>query len=127
LSNTEYSGVILTVNYQFIDNEGSDQDGVTVNKPIFILGLVEDVNGQYQVYTYRNYTFWELTRYEDTFPPVSQMQSSVLFFPLPDQSTGERKFYVFLSIQDPYWYNGVLDDLDFALYIESLVLIPVRR
>ena len=134
VKNDELSGVILALNYQFIDNEGSDQDGVTSNEPIMILGLVELVeeNGEYYyyIYTYRTYNFWELTRYEDTYPPASQMQSSIVFFPLPDSSSGNRTFYVFLLIQDPYWYNRsqpTMDDLDFALYIESLVLIPVRR
>jgi len=129
IRNNELLGVILALNYQFIDNEGSDQDGVTSDKPIMILGLMEleEESGTYKIYTYRTYNFWELTRYEDTYPPASQMQSSIVFFPLPDPSSGTRRFYVFLLIQDPYWYNGTLDDLDFALYIESLILIPLRR
>jgi hypothetical protein len=53
-----------------------------------------------------------------------------LFFPLPDPSTGNRTFYVYLLIRDPYWYrwdSPTLDDIDIALYIEQFTLIPLRR
>ena len=124
IPNSKYTAVVLTVNYRFHDNEGDDAGGTTVDYPVMFVGLVDENN---VVYSYRSYTFRELTRYEDTYPPVAQAQSSVVFIPLPPPEVGEKKFYVFIAIQDPYWYNenNYKDDLDFTLYIESLTLIPV--
>ncbi|MCI4436586.1 MAG: hypothetical protein JHC33_07230 [Ignisphaera sp.] len=118
ISNKNYSNVIITLNYRFHDNEGSDEEGITHDYPIMFVGLVDDKGN---IYSYRSYTFRELTRYEDTYPPTAQAQSSVVFIPLPPPDVaGEKKFYVFIAFQDPYSYNGYLDDLDFTLYIENL-------
>ncbi|MEM0000080.1 MAG: hypothetical protein QXY82_01990 [Desulfurococcaceae archaeon] len=124
LSNIKYSSVTIAVNYRFHDNEGSDAQGTSVDKPIMLVGLV-DASGV--IYSYRSFTFRELTRYEDTYPPTAQAQSSMIFIPLPPAEQGERVYYVFIAIQDPYHYNGYLDDLDLTLYIESLVIVPVTR
>lgn len=121
ISNKYYSGVYIAINYRFHDNEGSDAEGTSVDKPIMFVGLVDENN---VVYSYRSYTFRELTRYEDTSPPTAQAQSSIIFIPLPPGGISEKKFYVFIAIQDPYHYNGNLDDLDFTLYIESLSVMP---
>ncbi|MEM1721093.1 MAG: hypothetical protein QXX89_02705 [Ignisphaera sp.] len=123
VSNYDSSAVVIAVNYRFHDNEGSDATGISVDRPIMLVGLVDE-NGA--IYSYRSYTFRELTRYEDTYPPTAQAQSSLVFIPLPPRETGEKKFYVFIAIQDPYHYNGNLDDLDFTLYIESLSILPMR-
>ncbi|MEM4745032.1 MAG: hypothetical protein QXX52_08680, partial [Ignisphaera sp.] len=123
VSNYDSSAVVIAVNYRFHDNEGSDAIGTSVDRPIMLVGLVDE-NGA--IYSYRSYTFRELTRYEDTYPPTAQAQSSLVFIPLPPRETGEKKFYVFIAIQDPYHYNGNLDDLDFTLYIESLSILPMR-
>jgi hypothetical protein len=132
IRNVNHTGVILTLQYQFIDNDADDY--VTVDLPIMEVGLVELVEKEgkkyYYVYSYRTYNYVELTRYEDIYPPSTGIQSDILFFPLPDPSTGNRTFYVYLLIRDPYWYrwdSPTLDDIDIALYIEQFTLIPLRR
>jgi len=123
ISNKNYTAVSITLNYRFHDNEGSDALGTSVDLPVIFVGLVDEFGN---VYSYRSYNFRELTRYEDTYPPVAQAQSSVVFIPLPPSDTGERTFYVFIAFQDPYFYsvnNVYLDDLDFTLLIESFTVI----
>lgn len=124
--NTNSSAVVIAVNYRFHDNEGLDADGVTVDRPIMFVGLVNESG---YIYSYRSYTFRELTRYEDTYPPTAQAQSSLVFITLPPRDQGVKKFYVFVAIQDPYSYNLInnyyYDDVDFTLFIESLVVLPV--
>lgn len=121
VSNINYSNVVISVNYRFHDNEGSDAAGTSADRPVMIVGLVDEAG---TIYSYRSYTFRELTRYEDTYPPTAQAQSSLFFAPLPPKEAGERKFYAFIAFQDPYHYSGNLDDLDFTLYIESVTIIP---
>lgn len=123
VSNDRYSAVVLAINYRFHDNEGSDASGTSIDLPIMFVGLVDD-NGN--IYSYRSYTFRELTRYEDTYPPVAQAQSSLLFVPLPPRSQGVKNYYAFIAVQDPYSYNRYLDDLDFTLYIESMAILPIQ-
>jgi len=125
ISNSEYSAVVISVNYRFHDNEGNDAEGTSVDRPIFFVGLVDENSF---IYSYRSFNFRELTRYEDTYPPTAQAQSTLIFIPLPDPSSGVKIFYVFIAIQDPYSYNtgNYLDDIDFTLFIESLVIIPVK-
>ena len=123
ISNKNYTAVSITLNYRFHDNEGSDERGTSVDLPIIFVGLVDEFG---RIYSYRSYRFRELTRYEDTYPPVAQAQSSVVFIPLPPLDTGERTFYVFIAFQDPYFYNVsnvYLDDVDFTLLIESFTVI----
>ena len=123
ISNKNYTAVSITLNYRFHDNEGSDAFGTSVDLPIIFVGLIDELGN---IYSYRSYNFRELTRYEDTYPPVAQAQSSVVFIPLPPSDTGERTFYVFIAFQDPYFYNVnnvYLDDVDFALFIESFTVI----
>ncbi len=123
ISNNNYSSVVIAINYRFHDNEGSDAQGTSIDRPIMFVGLVDEGG---TIYSYRSYTFRELTRYEDTYPPTAQAQSSLIFIPLPPRNISEKLFYVFIAFQDPYHYNGNLDDLDFTLYIESLAIIPFR-
>jgi len=123
ISNKNYTAVSITLNYRFHDNEGSDERGTSVDLPIIFVGLVDEFGN---IYSYRSYTFRELTRYEDTYPPVAQAQSSVVFIPLPPLDIGERTFYVFIAFQDPYFYNVsnvYLDDVDLTLLIESFTVI----
>uniref|UniRef100_A0A7C2VM51 Uncharacterized protein n=1 Tax=Ignisphaera aggregans TaxID=334771 RepID=A0A7C2VM51_9CREN len=122
ISNTNHSAVVIAINYRFHDNEGSDAGGTTVDKPIMFVGLVDESG---RIYSYRSFTFRELTRYEDTYPPTAQAQSSLVFIPLPPPEVGKKTFYLFVAFQDPYSYSGFLDDLDFTLFIESLSLIPI--
>ena len=124
VSNANSSAVVIAVNYRFHDNEGADADGVTEDRPIMFVGLVDESG---YIYSYRSYTFRELTRYEDTYPPTAQAQSSLVFIPLPPRDQGVKKFYVFIAMQDPYSYNSddLRDDLDFTLFIESLTVLPM--
>lgn len=118
ISNKNFTAVAIAINYRFHDNEGSDADGTSIDKPIMFVGVIDE---QGNIISYRGFSFRELTRYEDTYPPTAQAQSSVIFIPLPStEIIGEKSFYVFIAFQDPYWYNGNLDDLDFTLFIESL-------
>lgn len=123
ISNTNYSNVVIAINYRFHDNEGSDAQGTAVDMPIMFVGLVDEGG---TIYSYRSFTFRELTRYEDTYPPTAQAQSSLVFIPLPPREVGKKLFYVFIAFQDPYHYSSNLNDLDFTLYIESLAIIPFR-
>lgn len=123
ISNTNYSSVVIAINYRFHDNEGSDAQGTAIDMPIMLVGLIDEGG---TIYSYRSFTFRELTRYEDTYPPTAQAQSGLIFIPLPPSEIGEKLFYVFIAFQDPYHYNNNLDDLDFTLYIESLAIIPFR-
>lgn len=120
ISNANYSSVVISINYRFHDNEGNDAEGTSIDKPVMIVGLVD---GSGAVYSYRSYNYRELTRYEDTYPPTAQAQSSLFFTPLPPREVGEKKFYIFIAFQDPYHYNSYLDDLDFTLYIESVAIM----
>lgn len=124
ITNSKYLGVILVVNYRFHDNEGSDFYGVSVDRVIFEVGLV-DSDGN--VLASRTFTFKELTRYEDTYPPRAQAQSATIFVPLPRQeiSGGTKTYYPFIKIQDPYGGAGNLDDLDFMLLIEGLGVLLI--
>lgn len=126
INNTEFSAAIIAINYRFHDNEGSDAEGTSVDRPVMIVGLVDEEG---IIYTYRSYTFRELTRYEDTYPPTAQAQSSLVFIPLPPSEIGRKTFYVFVAFQDPYSYapGNNLDDLDLTLFIESLAVIPIRK
>jgi len=122
ISNRNYTAVAITVNYRFHDNEGSDALGTSVDLPILLVGLVDEYGN---IYSYRSYSFRELTRYEDTYPPEAQAQSSVIFIPLPPRDVGERVFYVFIALQDPYLYRSgsYLDDVDFTLLVEGLAVV----
>ncbi len=124
IDNNNTRAVLIALNYRFHDNEGQDFYGVTVDRPVVILGLVDEEG---RILSYRSFTFRELTRYEDTYPPAAQAQSALALIPLPPaDSAGFRRFYVFLIIQDPYLYNtgnSNLDDLDLTLYIESLAVL----
>jgi len=121
ISNKNFTAVAIAVNYRFHDNEGSDADGTSIDNPIMFVGVIDE---QGNIVSYRGFSFRELTRYEDTYPPTAQAQSGVIFIPLPSADIiGEKSFYVFIAFQDPYWYNVYnvnLDDLDFTLFIESL-------
>ncbi|MEM4570532.1 MAG: hypothetical protein QXE66_04410 [Desulfurococcaceae archaeon] len=121
INNNNTKAVLLLLNYRFHDNEGSDFDGVTVDRPIIILGIIDDGN---RVVSYRSFTFRELTRYEDTYPPTAQAQSSLVFIPIPSKdSVGIKNFYVFIIVQDPYLRNNTYDDVDITIYVESLTII----
>ncbi len=115
------SSIAIMINYAFHHNEYDDENGVSIDMPIMIVGLVDDDGN---IVVRRDYTFRELTRYEYTYPPIAQLQSSVVFIPIPPYSVvGLKKFYVFIAIQDPYSYNGYLDDLDLTLYIDNLSIL----
>lgn len=124
ITNSKYLGVVLVVNYRFHDNEGNDFYGVSVDRVIFEVGLI-DSNGN--VLASRTFTFKELTRYEDTYPPRAQAQSATIFVPLPrpEVSGGTKIYYPFIKIQDPYGGTGNLDDLDFMLLIEGLGVLLI--
>ena len=124
ITNSKYLGVILVVNYRFHDNEGNDFYGVSSDRVIFEVGLVDSEGN---VLSNRTFTFKELTRYEDTYPPRAQAQSASIFIPLPrPESSGETKaYYPFIKIQEPYGGSGNLDDLDIMLLIEGLGVILV--
>jgi len=124
ITNSKYLGVILVVNYRFHDNEGSDFYGVSSNRVIFEVGLMDSEGN---VLSSRSFTFKELTRYEDTYPPRAQAQSASIFIPLPrpESSGGTKVYYPFIKIQDPYGGSGNLDDLDFILLIEGLGVLLV--
>ncbi len=119
ITNSKYLGVLLVVNYRFHDNEGNDFRGVTADRIIFEVGLMDSEGN---VLASRTFTFKELTRYEDTYPPRAQAQSATVFIPLPrpEVSGGVKTYYPFIRIQDPYGGTGNLDDLDFTLLIEGL-------
>ncbi|MEM1866971.1 MAG: hypothetical protein QXN43_04465 [Zestosphaera sp.] len=118
ITNSKYLGVVLVVNYRFHDNEGSDFYGVSADRVIFEVGLVDSEGN---VLASRTFTFKELTRYEDTYPPRAQAQSATVFIPLPrpEVTGGAKTYYPFIKIQDPYGGTGNLDDLDFMLLIEG--------
>lgn len=125
ISNTNSSAIAIVLNYRFHDNEGNDYSGVTEDRPIMVVGLVDEHG---YVLSYRTYTFRELTRYEDTYPPTSEAQSSLVFIPLPPSSiVGEKRYYVFLLIQDPYSIETsgqqIVDDVDYVLYISDLSVL----
>lgn len=124
ITNSKYLGVILVVNYRFHDNEGNDFYGVSADRVIFEIGLM-DSRGN--VLASRTFTFKELTRYEDTYPPRAQAQSATIFVPLPrpEVSGGTKTYYPFIRIQDPYGGTGNLDDLDFMLLIEGLGVLLI--
>jgi len=124
ITNSRYVGVILVVNYRFHDNEGSDFQGVSSDRTIFEVGLI-DSDGN--VLSSRSFAFKELTRYEDTYPPRAQAQSVSIFIPLPrpEITGGTKVYYPFIVIQDPYGGTGYLDDLDFTLLIEGLGVLLV--
>ncbi len=124
IDNNATKAVLVSLNYRFHDNEGEDFRGATVDRPVLILGLVDEEG---RVLSYRSFTFRELTRYEDTYPPAAQAQSALALIPLPPaESVGYRRLYVFIIIQDPYLYNTGntnLDDLDLTVYVESLAVL----
>ena len=124
ITNSKHLGVILVVNYRFHDNEGSDFYGVSSDRVIFEVGLIDSEGN---VVSSRTFTFKELTRYEDTYPPRAQAQSASVFIPLPrpEVSGGVKTYYPFIRIQDPYGGSGNLDDLDFMLLIEGLGVLLV--
>ncbi|MDW8082892.1 MAG: hypothetical protein RMI56_03730 [Sulfolobales archaeon] len=120
IRNDNVKAVAILLNYRFHDNEGNDFIGVSEDRPILTVGLVDEDG---KVLSYRTFTFRELTRYEDTYPPTAQAQSALVFIPLPSrESIGLKRFYVFIVIQDPYRWtsSGKLDDVDITLYIDSL-------
>lgn len=121
ISNTNSTAVSIILNYRFHDNEGNDYYGVTEDRPIMIVGLVDEDG---YVLSYRTYKFRELTRYEDTYPPNSEAQSSAIFIPLPPPDiVGEKRYYVFLLVQDPYGSTSRVNDVDFVLYISDLSVL----
>ncbi|MEM4427651.1 MAG: hypothetical protein QW036_02740 [Zestosphaera sp.] len=124
ITNSKYLGVVLVVNYRFHDNEGRDFRGVSADRVIFEVGLV-DSGGN--VLASRTFTFKELTRYKDTYPPRAQAQSATVFIPLPrpEVTGGTKTYYPFIKIQDPYGGTGNLDNLDFMLLIEGLGVLLI--
>ncbi len=122
IKNNYVSSVVILLNYAFHDNEDDRFEDETVDKPVMIVGIIDEEGN---VVGYRSYTFRELTKYEDTYPPTAQLQSSVVFIPLPPPEAGVKNFYVFIAIQDPYSWNenNYLDDLDLTLYIDSLAVL----
>jgi len=131
ITNTNYVAVAISVAYRFEDDEGLDYAGVTVDKPILFIGLV-DLNTS-QIVSYTTLTFRELTRYEDTYPPLAEGQSATIFIPLPSpKAVGRHVYEVFIAIQDPYarYYDfstdKVYNALDFLLYIESVGVVLFR-
>lgn len=124
IDNNNTKAVLISLNYRFHDNEGNDFSGATIDQPIVIAGLIDEEG---KVVSYRSFTFRELTRYEDTYPPTAQAQSALVFIPLPSkEAVGIAKFYVFILVQDPYLFNAGnnnLDDIDITLYIESLSVL----
>lgn len=124
IDNNNTKAVLIAINYRFFDNSGDDFGQVTEDRPIIIVGVVDDEGN---VVAYRSFSFRELTRYEDTYPPTAQAQSAVAFIPIPaPTSVGLRKFYIFISIQDPYLRNNSnnnIDDLDVMVFIDSIEVI----
>ncbi|MEO3993328.1 MAG: hypothetical protein QN229_03335 [Desulfurococcaceae archaeon TW002] len=121
ITNSKYLGVLLVVNYRFHDNAGDDGDP---NKVIFEVGLIDSEGN---VLASRTFTFKELTRYEDTYPPRAQAQSATVFIPLPRPEVSGRvkTYYPFIRIQDPYGESSTLGDLDFLLLIEGLGVLLI--
>jgi hypothetical protein len=128
ISSKQYTAVAIAVNYRFHDAEGLDADGVKSDLPIMLVGLAYRDGNVFRVYSYRSFTFRELTRYEDTYPPTAQAQSAVVFIPLPQGV--DREFHVFIALQDPYNYvqsgSYYYDCVDFTLYVENLSILPFR-
>lgn len=128
ISSKQYTAVAIAVNYRFHDAEGRDAEGTKNDLPIMFVGLVYRDGNVFRVYSYRSFTFRELTRYEDTYPPTAQAQSAVVFIPL--QQGVDREFYVFIAFQDPYNYlrdgSSYYDCVELTLYIENLSILPYR-
>jgi len=128
ISSKQYTAVAIAVNYRFHDAEGRDAEGIKNDLPIMFVGLVYRDGNVFRVYSYRSFTFRELTRYEDTYPPTAQAQSAVVFIPL--QQGVDREFYVFIAFQDPYNYlrddSSYYDCVELTLYIENLSILPYR-
>lgn len=124
IDNNNTKAVLIAINYRFFDNSGDDFGQVTEDRPIIIVGVVNDEGS---VVAYRSFSFRELTRYEDTYPPTAQAQSAIAFIPIPaSTSVGLRKFYIFISIQDPYLRNNSnnnIDDVDVMVFIDSIEVI----
>lgn len=127
ISNNDAKAILLALNYRFYDNdstESSNLGGVTIDRPIVILGIIDK---ECRVVFYRSFTFRELARYENTYPPATQAQSALTLIPLPSKEVaGVNSFYVFIIIQDPYLFSSSdnrLDDVDVVLYVDSLVLL----
>jgi len=116
------SAISIIVNYAFHDNAYDDEGDITFDAPILVVGIVDDKGN---VVSYRSFSFRELTRYENTFPPVAQLQSVAVFIPIPS-NTDATRFYPFIAFQDPYCWkdNNYKDDVDITLYIDSIAVIP---
>ncbi|ADM28486.1 hypothetical protein Igag_1689 [Ignisphaera aggregans DSM 17230] len=116
------SGVSILITYAFHDNSGDDYNDASYDGVVMVVGIADE-NGN--IIGYRSFTFRELTRYEDTYPPVAQIQNAVIFIPIPKNSSSKR-FYPFIAFQDPYRWSGTKDDLDISLYIDSFSVILYR-
>jgi len=131
ITNDKYVAVAISVSYRFEDDEGLDYAGVLEDRPILFVGLL-DVNTS-KIVSYTTLTFRELTRYEDTYPPLAEGQSVTIFVPLPSpKAVGRHIYEVFIAIQDPYarYYDfdtdKIYNALDFLLYIESVGVVLFR-
>jgi hypothetical protein len=124
IDNNNTKAVLVTINYRFFDNSGDDFGQITEDRPIILVGIVDEEGN---VVAYRSFNFRELTRYKGIYPPTAQAQSAVAFIPIPTPAaTGLKKFYVFISIQDPYLYNennSKLDDVDVMVFIDSVAVV----
>ena len=125
-SNRDVIAVLISINFMFHDNEGYDYGGVTEDKPIMIIGIMDRHTGE--VLSYRTLTFRELTRYEDTYPPTAEAQSISVFIPLPSPTAvGIRTFVPFVALQDPYLVtlrnNYYYDDVDVVVYISDISIL----
>jgi hypothetical protein len=124
ISNTEVSAVSVIIRFYFHDNAGGDDDECD-NRIIFRVGLMDIQTGE--IVVSREYGFYELTRYEDTYPPYWQFIIHEAFLPVPDPDVwGERQYVIVFEFQDPFG-EKILNDGDIVLGLEYVGVIKFAR
>lgn len=126
LPNVNYTAVSVVLKYYFHDNEGSDEEGTTFDAPILSIGLYDPELDT--ILVKRDFTFRELTRYEDTYPYSWSYQITEFLIPIPDPLiVGKKTYYIVLELHDPYGGINKYDDVDLMLGIEFVGVIMYAR
>lgn len=114
VDSSKYSQILVTLRIYFHDNAGGDTNEVEDPKKfLFQVALIDPDTGE--VVSSSSLIYQQLDDFEDTWPPNTNFVTLTVPVMVPD--TG-KVYYVAIAFQDPYWYDGTIDDVDFTLAVE---------
>ncbi len=114
VDSSKFAAIQVLIRVYFHDNAGSDTDEVDDPKKfLFSIALVDPETGE--IVSRYDAIYQMLDDIEDTYPPNTNYIT--MNVPLLVPNTG-KTYYVAVGFQDPYYFDGTHDDVDFTLSIE---------